>query len=116
MSRQFYAWDGNNIVLDFTDPDGPGVISPYVTARYAWGEKADQLWAIESRNANGTITDNWTLTDNLGSVRDLMNPTANTRWRDHGDYYSFGMSTMVPGAFISIFEEPLLICRSALSG
>jgi RHS repeat-associated protein len=84
ISRAFYIWDGKNIVLDFTDSDGPGSAVPQLSSRNLWGEKTDQLFSVSS---SGIC---WALTDNLGSVRDMVDSIRNSKYRAHGDYYSFG--------------------------
>jgi RHS repeat-associated protein len=88
LKREFYIWDGRNIVMDFLDNDGPATTyQPTLSSRNLWGEQADQLLSV---NDSGSI---WTLTDRLGSVRDVVSAyrgTMGAYYRVHGDYYSFG--------------------------
>lgn len=62
-----YVYDGEDVILDFVDPDGSGPAASQQTTRYLRGPGIDNLLAIES--ANGT---NWVLQDHLGSTRALV--------------------------------------------
>ena len=62
-----YVYDGEDVILDFVDPDGSGPAAPQQTTRYLRGPGIDNLLAIES--VSGT---NWVLQDHLGSTRALV--------------------------------------------
>jgi RHS repeat-associated protein len=69
-----YVLDGGDVVLDFVDPDGNGSAPIALAKRYLHGEAVDQLFAQEdvtlsTSDPNRTL---WFLTDDLGTVRDLM--------------------------------------------
>jgi RHS repeat-associated protein len=69
-----YVLDGGDVVLDFVDPDGSGSAPIALAKRYLHGEAVDQIFAQEDvtlslSDANRTL---WFLTDDLGTVRDLM--------------------------------------------
>ncbi|NLE38963.1 MAG: RHS repeat-associated core domain-containing protein, partial [Pirellulaceae bacterium] len=74
-----YVWDGNNIALDFVDPDGATggeQSAPLALAtRYLWGQAVDQLLAQEAVDDGGPEDVAWPVTDNLGSVRSLADTT-----------------------------------------
>lgn len=77
-----FVYDGTQAVLVFDE-------SGAVKDRMLWGPQVDQLFADEN-SVNGVL---WSLTDNLGSVRDLVtyNSTANaTTVADRIDYNAFG--------------------------
>ena len=75
-----YVYDGNNIALQF---DG----SNNLTHRYLHGPVVDQILADE--NVGGTLY--WPLTDDLGTVRDLVNSSGTVQ--NHLKYESFGKVT-----------------------
>jgi RHS repeat-associated protein len=69
-----YVLDGGDVVLDFVDPDGNGSAPIALSKRYLHGEAVDQIFAQEDvtlslSDPNRTL---WFLTDDLGTVRDLM--------------------------------------------
>ena len=69
-----YVWDGRNVLLDFIDSDGAGgAASLELTTRYLWGQAVDQLFAQETVDDGGAEDVLWPITDNLGSVRSLVN-------------------------------------------
>jgi RHS repeat-associated protein len=72
-----FVYDGNNIALTF---DGQG----NQTHRYLYGTGVDSVIADEKNN--GEVL--WALSDNLGSVRDVVN--SNGVVRNHYVYDSFG--------------------------
>jgi RHS repeat-associated protein len=92
-----YIYDGTDIVLDFVDSDGAGAAeSTELTTRYLWGPAVDQLLAQDHVASDGTSTTSWTLTDHLGSVRDIVSYDASTDTTtvdDHFVYDSFGNIT-----------------------
>ena len=71
----------------YADLDG----SNAVKTRYLLGDNLDQLFAriTASTQPNSGVT--WSLTDRLGSVRDLMDSTQVIR--NHLDYTGFGVMT-----------------------
>ncbi|HEY2415095.1 MAG TPA: RHS repeat-associated core domain-containing protein [Pirellulaceae bacterium] len=75
-----FVYDGDQIALTF---DGAGAL----THRYLYGPAIDQILADE--NAQGQIL--WPLTDNQGTVRDLVNSSGVVQ--DHIKYDSFGQVT-----------------------
>jgi RHS repeat-associated protein len=79
-----FAYDGNQIVLQF-DKDGSGLLdSSDLSHRYTWQPNAvDQIMADERTYLDGSghiATDEvlWALTDRLGSVNDLAKYNATT--------------------------------------
>lgn len=96
-----YIWADGQEVLRMVDSDGQGTAQPFrLTDRYLWGPAVDQLLADEqyaagagpavgATTASTTAGANyWALTDNLGSVRDLVDN--NGVIREHNVYDSFG--------------------------
>jgi RHS repeat-associated protein len=75
-----YVYDGDDIALQF---DG----SNNLTHRYLHGPAVDQILADEQ--IGGTLL--WPLTDNLGTVRDLVNSSGTVQ--NHIKYDSFGKVT-----------------------
>ena len=71
-----YVWDGNNVALDFVDPDGTGSASLSLAERYLWGPAVDQLLAQENVSTGVMGDVRYAVTDNLGSVRSLVNYSA----------------------------------------
>jgi len=101
-SREAYIWDGGNVVLDFADLDADGQIEgDELTARYLWGPQTDQLLAVEQPDSLTTADPAdvlWTLTDNLGSVRDAVTylaATDATTVAEHYVYDAFGNITAI---------------------
>jgi RHS repeat-associated protein len=74
-----FAWSGGQI---WADMDGMNTL----VTRYLYGDNTDQLLA---REASATAA--WTLTDRLGSVRDVINSAGTVL--DHVDYSGFGVIT-----------------------
>ena len=62
-----YVYDGDDVILDFVDPDGSDPAASQQTVRYLRGPGVDNLLAIEE--GAGT---NWVLKDHLGSTRALV--------------------------------------------
>jgi RHS repeat-associated protein len=76
--------DRGNPLLDFVDADGPAGPNPPVLAlRYLTGPALDQVFAQET--SGGVL---WLLSDNLGSVRDLLDNSGAVV--NHINYDSFG--------------------------
>jgi RHS repeat-associated protein len=94
---EYYIYDGTDIVLGFVDTDGAGTTeSTALTERYLWGPAVDQLLAQDHVASDGTSTTSWTLTDHLGSVRNIVSYDASTDTTtvdDHFVYDSFGNIT-----------------------
>jgi RHS repeat-associated protein len=78
-TNRFVYGQNQNIALEF---DGSGVL----TNRYLHGNSIDAIMADE---ANGSV--GWTLTDNLGTVRDVVDGTGARQ--NHFVYDSFGNVT-----------------------
>jgi RHS repeat-associated protein len=76
-----HAYDEQNAWADLNSGNS-------VIARYVYGDDTDELWAraIPSGQTNSGIA--WYLTDQQGSVRDLMDNTGIVQ--DHLDYSGFG--------------------------
>ncbi|MDB9440212.1 hypothetical protein PN497_02285 [Sphaerospermopsis kisseleviana CS-549] len=86
-----YVYDGQNIALTF---DGNGT----QTHRYFYGTGVDQILADE--NGQGQVL--WTLTDNQGTVRDLVDGTGTVQ--NHITYDSFGkITSQTNPVFTTIF-------------
>jgi len=90
------------VVLDFADLDADGQIEgDELTARYLWGPQTDQLLAVEQPDSLTTADPAdvlWTLTDNLGSVRDAVTydtATDATTVAEHYAYDAFGNITVL---------------------
>ncbi|MEX2122008.1 MAG: RHS repeat-associated core domain-containing protein [Pirellulales bacterium] len=62
-------YDGDDVLLDFVDPDGAGPQPLALAARYLHGPAVDQVLAQEDV-ATGEVL--WQLADNLGTSRDLV--------------------------------------------
>jgi len=95
-----YIWDGNNIALDFVDPDGATggeQSAPLALAtRYLWGQAVDQLLAQEAVDDGGPEDIVWPATDNLGSVRSLVDSTGVIT--STYSYDTYGTVTAVEGS------------------
>jgi RHS repeat-associated protein len=92
-STERYVRDGSNVVLDFVDADGAGTTeSPELARRYLWGAAVDQLFAQEDVDSNSV---DWMLTDNLGSVRDIVHSDGSLV--THYTYDTFGSATATVG-------------------
>ena len=96
---EFYVYDGNNVVLQF---DASGNL----TERYLNGPSAsgvDNVLAEEdvtSLSSPGNVT--WPLTDNLGTVRDIVDSTGAVI--DHLVYNSFGQVAYESASTVHHFE------------
>jgi len=67
-----FVYDGNQIVLRLVDADGDGAGGYELTDRYVWGPQVDQILATDQIDPSTGDTDTlWTLSDNLGTVRQL---------------------------------------------
>ncbi len=83
-STIYFIDDGDNVLLELTDPDGNGPKPAVKTMRYLHGPNVDQILAQE--NAAGVTQ--WLLTDLLGTTRDLVNSDGSVA--NHLRYDSFG--------------------------
>ncbi|MCG8586758.1 MAG: DUF3836 domain-containing protein, partial [Pirellulales bacterium] len=101
-TRERYVWDfldgKGNVVLDFDDADLDGTAEDdELVARNVWGLGVDQLFAVETVTSIASDgTTNWTLTDNLGTVRDVVtydDVTDTTTVDEHYIYSAFGTLT-----------------------
>lgn len=77
------VYDANHVVLDFLNT-GSGFA---IEHRYLYGNRIDQLLAQE--NADGTVY--WMMTDNQGTVRDLIDNTGHLV--EHYTYDAYGQIT-----------------------
>jgi len=84
--EEFYVYDGDDVALDFVDANGAaGGVSPGLKTRYLHGPAVDQILAQEDESTGGVL---WMLTDQLGSVRDIVNH--NGEGVSHISYDAFG--------------------------
>ncbi|MEH2218468.1 MAG: FG-GAP-like repeat-containing protein [Nostoc sp.] len=86
---EIFVYDNEHIALTF---DGNGT----QTHRYLYGTQIDQILADE--NGQGQVL--WALTDNQGSVRDLVNSTGTIQ--NHITYDSFGKITQQTNPSVNI--------------
>jgi RHS repeat-associated protein len=102
-SERFFAYDGNQIVLDFA-----GDAASDLSHRYLWGSAVDQILAVESVDSLTSAGDVlWPLTDHLNTTRDLAEYNAGTDTASiasHRVFDSFGnlVSESAP-AIITLF-------------
>jgi RHS repeat-associated protein len=88
-----FVHDNGQVVLQFdkwgSEPEA--VTADDLSHRYLWGDAVDQLFADEQVDWTDTYADGptmWALTDNLGSVRDVVD--SNGKLRIHRDFDGFG--------------------------
>ena len=101
-----YVYDGQHTVLEFKDSDGAGTAQDFkLKDRLLYGDIVDMLFAdeqfvdslVNTPTLAATIASSttgetlWTLSDNLGSIRDAVDN--NGIVRQHNDYDSFGNRT-----------------------
>ncbi len=88
-----FAYDGNQIVLQF-DKDGTGdVTGENLSHRYLYGPAIDQILSDEVIHNGSTEQVRWPLTDNLNTVRDVAvynSATGATTVANHIVYDSYG--------------------------
>jgi RHS repeat-associated protein len=88
-SERFFAYDGNQIVLEFA-----GDAASDLSHRYLWGPAVDQILADESVDSLTSAGDVlWPLTDHLNTTRDLAeydSGTDTTTIASHRVFDSFG--------------------------
>jgi RHS repeat-associated protein len=69
-TTEHYIYDGEHIILEFIDADGPSsAAQPISEVRNLFGPVIDMILAQEQI---GTGETNWVLTDHLGTIRDLI--------------------------------------------
>lgn len=101
---QVFAYDGNQIVLDFHRNGPCGMQVGHLRERYLWGPAVDQILAEEAVDGGGAENVLWTLTDHLNTVRDLAqyNPgTDTTTVLNHLVYSAFGEVTSETNAAVN---------------
>ena len=89
-----FVYDRDDVFLDFVDSDGSGPNPAVLEKRYLHGPAVDQVLAQENRTGNI----NWSLTDHLGSVRDLADPSGLIV--KHIVYNSFGIAVDIASASV----------------
>ena len=83
---EHYVYDGEQVILEFVDLDGPGsAAQPVPIVRNLFGPGIDMILAQQQI---GTSDTRWLLTDHLGTVRDLASNTGQRL--NHLQYDSFG--------------------------
>jgi RHS repeat-associated protein len=103
-SKEYYFYDGQHIALKFVDPDASGAQPSALRSRLLHGPVVDQILADEavtSMTAPGNVL--WPLTDNLGTVRDIVdfNETTNlSQIANHLAYDAFGRITSETNAAV----------------
>ena len=99
-ASRVFVYDGNQISLQFDKTGAADVVAADLTHRYLWGTAVDQSLADEqvtSLQTPGTVL--WPLTDNLGSVRDVIDSAGVVQI--HRIYNAFGKMTETPGATVT---------------
>ena len=98
-----FIYDGNQIVLQFEDTDGPGTQhAPQLTNRYLWGPVVDQLFADEQLDptAPDYLTTpgevQWPLTDHLGSIRDIAHYDTTTQTTTVATRLTYTLTCLLP--------------------
>ena len=90
-----YVYDGNDVALDFVDPDGAGPQPLALATRYLDGPSnagaTDQVFAQEDASTGAVL---WLLSDNLGTTRDVVDNSSTLQ--AHFIYNSFGQLTSGP--------------------
>jgi RHS repeat-associated protein len=103
-SKEYYVYDGQHIALKFVDPDASGSQPSALRSRLLHGPVVDQILADEvltSMSVAGNVL--WPLTDNLGTVRDIVdfNETTNvSQIANHLAYDAFGRITSETNAAV----------------
>ena len=96
-SSTYFVYDGNNVLADWTDADGPGPQTASESMRYLHGPAVDQV--LSQEDSSGFVL--WDLADHLGTVRDLVDNSGAVV--NHLKYDSFGsifaMSSSAPTHF-----------------
>lgn len=85
-TTEHYVYDGEHVILEFVDADGPGSADqPVPVIRNLFGPGIDMILAQQQINTGET---RWLLTDHLGTVRDLVSDTG--QLLNHLQYDTFG--------------------------
>gem|GEM_PF-1073831 len=69
--KQNFAYDGNQVVMDFRRTGSGLVQTGDLEWRYLWGPAVDQILAEENVDNGSDETVQWTLTDHLNTIRDI---------------------------------------------
>ncbi len=98
--RERYVWDvvspdgKGNVVLDFVDEDLDGEAEgSELSRRYLWGNMVDQLFAQENVDdlVSAAAADvDWMLTDNLGTIRDVVRYDEVSGTTSVAEHFTFG--------------------------
>ena len=94
--RQIFAYDGNQIVLDFQHTGAGDAAASDLRWRYLWGPAVDQILAEEEVDGRTPDLVAWTLADHLNTVRDIAKydpQTGTTTVVNHLVYDAFGRVT-----------------------
>jgi len=94
--RRLFAYDGNQIVLDFWRANSGDLQVGHLRERYLWGPAVDQILAEENVDNGADETVQWTVTDHLNTVRDIAKfdpQTGATTVVNHLVYDAFGNVT-----------------------
>jgi RHS repeat-associated protein len=91
IDQTFYFYDQGQVALEFHKTGTESLEADDLAHRYLWGPAVDQLLADEQvdwsdEQANGEVL--WALTDQLGSVRDVVD--SNGDLRVHRRFDAFG--------------------------
>ena len=95
VQQTFFLYDQGQIVLQFDKSGSGDVEASNLSHRYLWGPAVDQLLAdeqvdwVSDSDADGPVY--WAMTDNLGSVRDVID--SDGKKRIHRKLDSFGNIT-----------------------
>ncbi|MEX0679298.1 MAG: hypothetical protein WD063_19635 [Pirellulales bacterium] len=91
---QYYIYDGDNVVIDFGDVDGPSTTPSLGVARkYLFGPAVDQVLAVEGMTQQIYAADRvlWLLGDHQNTTRDIVDNAGalegRTRGRTRGTFY-----------------------------
>jgi len=91
---ELYAYDGDNVLLDFVDSDGTaGPNTAQKTTRYLFGPAIDMVLAQEDVSTGEVL---WHLADHQGTVRDMLDNTGTVV--EHIQYDAFGKPISVTDA------------------
>ncbi|GAB6184550.1 hypothetical protein JCM17478_00520 [Thermopirellula anaerolimosa] len=94
--KRVFAYDGNQVVLDFQHSGAGNVVASDLRWRYLWGPAVDQILAEEEVDGGTADLVAWTLTDHLNTVRDIAKydpGTDTTTVVNHLVYDAFGRVT-----------------------
>ncbi|MDZ4852594.1 MAG: RHS repeat-associated core domain-containing protein [Pirellulaceae bacterium] len=80
----YFIYDGDEVLVEVTDPDGSGPAIAVESMRYLHGPLVDQVLAQE--DAAGSVQ--WHLADHLGTIHDLVNNSGQVV--NHLKYDSYG--------------------------